>query len=295
MLKRDDLSAIMSDHYLHITERTITIRVTPTLFYKVIRAINHWINHIIEHYSDIHQNINSTHTWYVKWTSLYKLMRSSKCTILEMYHIWTGNYSKTYISAYAFLLELLNDIPILRMCYDITDIEEGKVNEDHFDLELALYFPLMEANTFSALGSDIEFTPFTDNQSLTTWNTKTTIHSDDETQQEVKLPETIAITTGGDLKDPDPTDTNSPPSKECATGAINTTPSDETVSKNKNQDVNPYQKENSPVVSKFTEDSNISLSANEYEQTIKDIQTHQQSTKALYLRGSNLNEKLYTK
>lgn len=33
----------------------------------------------------------------------------------------------------------------------------------------------------------------------------------------------------------------------------------------------------------------------EYEQTIKDIQTHQQSTKALYLRGSNLDEKLYTK
>ena len=31
----------------------------------------------------------------------------------------------------------------------------------------------------------------------------------------------------------------------------------------------------------------------EYEQTIKDIQTHQQGTKALYLRGSNLDDKLY--
>ena len=31
----------------------------------------------------------------------------------------------------------------------------------------------------------------------------------------------------------------------------------------------------------------------EYEQTIKDIQVHQQDTKALYLRGSNLDEKLY--
>jgi hypothetical protein len=31
----------------------------------------------------------------------------------------------------------------------------------------------------------------------------------------------------------------------------------------------------------------------EYEQTIKDIQVHQQGTKALYLRGSNLDEKLY--
>jgi hypothetical protein len=31
----------------------------------------------------------------------------------------------------------------------------------------------------------------------------------------------------------------------------------------------------------------------EYEQTIKDIQVHQQSTKAMYLRGSNLDEKLY--
>ena len=33
----------------------------------------------------------------------------------------------------------------------------------------------------------------------------------------------------------------------------------------------------------------------EYEQTIKDIQTHQQGTKALYLKGSNLDEKLYNK
>ena len=32
----------------------------------------------------------------------------------------------------------------------------------------------------------------------------------------------------------------------------------------------------------------------EYEQTIKDIQVHQQGTKAMYLRGSNLDEKLYT-
>jgi hypothetical protein len=31
----------------------------------------------------------------------------------------------------------------------------------------------------------------------------------------------------------------------------------------------------------------------EYEQTIKDIQVHQQNTKAMYLRGSNLDEKLY--
>jgi hypothetical protein len=33
----------------------------------------------------------------------------------------------------------------------------------------------------------------------------------------------------------------------------------------------------------------------EYEQTIKDIQAHQQGTKAMYLRGSNLDDKLYTK
>ena len=33
----------------------------------------------------------------------------------------------------------------------------------------------------------------------------------------------------------------------------------------------------------------------EYEQTIKDIQVHQQGTKAMYMRGSNLDEKLYTK
>ena len=31
----------------------------------------------------------------------------------------------------------------------------------------------------------------------------------------------------------------------------------------------------------------------EYEQTIKDIQSHQQGTKALYLKGSNLDDKLY--
>jgi hypothetical protein len=31
----------------------------------------------------------------------------------------------------------------------------------------------------------------------------------------------------------------------------------------------------------------------EYEQTIKDIQLHQEGTKALYLRGSNLDDKLY--
>ena len=33
----------------------------------------------------------------------------------------------------------------------------------------------------------------------------------------------------------------------------------------------------------------------EYEQTIKDIQVHQQGTKAMYMRGSNLDEKLYNK
>jgi chromosome segregation ATPase len=33
----------------------------------------------------------------------------------------------------------------------------------------------------------------------------------------------------------------------------------------------------------------------EYEQTIKDIQVYQQGTKAMYMRGSNLDEKLYTK
>ena len=123
-----------------ITSRKIEMIATPTLAYKIIRIVNHYIKHIIEHYSD-DDDINEKAVWYKKWKSVYPIMRSSRRTMIDNYRLLLENDYQTNddnINTYDFVMALITAIPLLKQSYDIKSIDTKAIDYDKFHLTIVL-------------------------------------------------------------------------------------------------------------------------------------------------------------
>jgi hypothetical protein len=159
----------------HINESSISLIAQPKSVWKIVRAINHWIDNLIEFY-DKEDHINEEQLWYKQWKGIYKLIKSSRTTYIHVYQLLVNDYSPTTESTTVTqLMEyLLNTIPRLSEYVTISNIEGQEKNHNYFNFQLRLYYSEMDDdnNKFSTLKSkDSKYRPFTDNASLCTWHT----------------------------------------------------------------------------------------------------------------------------
>ena len=52
----------------------VVINTNHNLTYKVIRVINHFIQHVIKHYQDEDRDVSLTSGWYIKWSTIYPII-----------------------------------------------------------------------------------------------------------------------------------------------------------------------------------------------------------------------------
>ena len=69
-----------------INDNNVTIYTSLKVFYKVIRVLNHYIEHIMKHYQDDDAGIVPSEQWYIKWKTIYPMIKSSRRTIVEVYY-----------------------------------------------------------------------------------------------------------------------------------------------------------------------------------------------------------------
>jgi hypothetical protein len=196
MLKKaSSISTMDVKQTITINDDNIVMIAQPKSIPKLMRIINHWIDNLIKHTED--PNINMTCTWYSKWKTVYKFVRSSKRDFLEVYHIITTDYTATSdtITVLDLIQYFVNNIPRFVSHYDVNNIPEHENDKNYFQFTLRLYYnhkPFQDDNnafnTIRSIGSAIEYTPFTDNHSITTWNTNASVISQTST-----IPPTMVI------------------------------------------------------------------------------------------------------
>jgi hypothetical protein len=159
----------------HINETSISLIAQPKTVWKIIRALNHWIDNLVTFYEPKDQ-INEEQPWYKQWKGIYRLIKSSKTTYIHVYQLMLNDYSPTTESTTVTqLIEyLLNTIPRLSEYATISTIEGQERNQNYFNFELKLFYNEMndDNNKFNDMRSkDSRYKPFTDNESLCTWHT----------------------------------------------------------------------------------------------------------------------------
>ena len=232
--------AMKGNHVLLLTDTSVTMIVTQRSFYRVIRVINHWIKHLIQQHngSSTDEGIDSNASWYQQWTTLYKLMRSSKRTFRETYKTWTNDYSQEAPTPFSLVMDIVNTIPKLRQCYDIQYIDLNPNDPNNFKLTVHLYFFDDNENRFNAAASQSSFTPFLDNNSIVTMRTT---ESDVESKSNAT----------GSLNDEDAINDDEDETK--TKGGIEITPKLSTIP----EDITINQNSNSPKIS--PKDSDLSF------------------------------------
>ena len=185
MIKNNDNSG-RPPQFIILTDKSVTMMVKPHSFYRLVRVLNHWIKHLIEHYPPgVHSRINSDAEWLVKWNTLYKIMRSSNREFKEMYQVWTNDYNEKDPTPQDLFEFFLIDIPMLRMSYDIQPIDKDDSNpRKYFQITLDLYFFKDENNAYGEAASLPQYRPFTDNNSLVTWTTNFSMNSESQADQQ---------------------------------------------------------------------------------------------------------------
>lgn len=171
------VSTSIKEANLHtqINDTTITLIAQPKTVWKIIRAINHWIDNLITFYND-QKDINDEQTWYKQWKGIYKLIKSSKITYIQVYQLMINDYSPTTESTtITQLLEyLINTIPLLSAHSKIDTVPGQEKNQNYMQFKLHLYYKESEDpnNKFNDIRSkNSKYKPFTDNESLCTWHT----------------------------------------------------------------------------------------------------------------------------
>ena len=156
----------------------VVINTKLNLTYKVIRVINHFIQHVVKYYPDEDQDITETSAWCIKWITVYPIIRSSKRTIVDVYRLLFDDYTikEKDIHLYDVVMSLVKSIPHLKSCYDIVPHNDTP-SYDEFEFKLRLYRGRLEDgnNTYSPI-EDSEslptmYKPFTDSRSISTWHT----------------------------------------------------------------------------------------------------------------------------
>lgn len=159
----------------HINETSISLIAQPKTVWKIIRALNHWIDNLVTFYEDQDQ-INEEQPWYKQWKGIYRIIKSSRTTYIHVYQLMINDYTPTTESTTVtqLLEHLMNTIPKLSEYSTISTIVGQERNLNYFNFELRLYYNEMndDNNKFNDMRSkESRYRPFTDNESLCTWHT----------------------------------------------------------------------------------------------------------------------------
>ncbi len=121
----------------HINESSISLIAQPKTVWKIIRAINHWIDNLVT-FCDKKDSINEEQLWYKQWKGIYKLLKSSRTTYIHVYQLLINDYSPTTESTTVtqLLEHLLNTIPRLSKFVTISNIEGQEKNQNYFNFQL---------------------------------------------------------------------------------------------------------------------------------------------------------------
>jgi hypothetical protein len=200
------------DSTINVGTATVQLNAQPMNTYVLIRVVNHWINNLLE-FHDGDSDINKNQTWYIKWSSKYPHIRSSKRSLYEVYRALSedGNIDVNDVTMYSLVTWLKDNIPQFIKHYDIKEQEGNKNNMNNFTFSLSLvYSPFNDPNNrFTDYTSQNDkFVPFTANRSIATRNTElsqtgTSIVSDEAQDMEKvqSVPATVnldVITTAND-------------------------------------------------------------------------------------------------
>ena len=98
MLKHDaSVSTSVKDtmNTITVNDDKVVLIAQPRSLYKIIRIINHWIDNLIQ-FTEDQDSINIHQPWYIKWKSMYKLLRSSKRSQIEIYQLLANDYGSNH-------------------------------------------------------------------------------------------------------------------------------------------------------------------------------------------------------
>ena len=101
------------------------------MIYKVIRVVNHFIEHIIKYYANDEDAIGPKSEWYFQWKTMYPIIKSSKRSMVDTYIMLFSDYTTAskYIDVYSFIMSLIEKIPHLKQCYDILPVDDENSEE----------------------------------------------------------------------------------------------------------------------------------------------------------------------
>jgi hypothetical protein len=164
-----------------INDDNVSLIAQPKSLFKIIRMINQWIENLV-HYYDNKEVINDNQTWYRKWKALYPIIRSSKRTVIEVHRFITEDLLMSDATVLDVLNHFIDTIPELKNYQEITSTDDNDINPDYMQYTLQLYYtPYQDPNNRYAAAvindKDDHYRPFTDNQSIMTWNTVVSLNS----------------------------------------------------------------------------------------------------------------------
>jgi hypothetical protein len=192
------------DTSINVGTATVHLIAKPTNTYVLIRVVNHWITNLLEFY-DGDTEISKNQPWFIKWSSKYTYIRSSKRSLYEVFRALSenGTIDESNVTMYTLVTWLKDNIPQFVKYYDIKEEEGNRNNMNNFTFTLSLFYsPFDDSNNrFAEYASQHDnFVPFTANKSIATKNTDlseagTSIVSEEnnELQKEQEIPKTVAL------------------------------------------------------------------------------------------------------
>ena len=165
-----------------ISNSKVEMIATPGMLYKLIRIVNHFIDHIIKHYPSDEDDIRTQALWFKQWKTMYPIIKSSKRNMIDTYRMLFNDYTMgdKNIDMYSFMMSLVDTIPYLKHSYDIQTIEDESsrqaINPNRFKLIITLYTGALKdyANSFQPLEDEDSigtYRGFKESRSITTWHT----------------------------------------------------------------------------------------------------------------------------
>ena len=241
---------LVNNNTMVITNDEVAMIATPELLYKVIRVVNHFVEHIVTHYEDEDQDVSKQSLWYLRWKNQYPFIKSSRRSMVETHRLVHDDYitKDKEITVYQFFMQLLNIIPHLNMCYDILPIDEkGTIKSNEFKLIITLYHGRIADpnNPYSKLESDAStksYRGFPASTSITTWRTNVSKTSQESTALPPTVPSDVVVNK------------DSPSIQSDGTPDTNTS-----KAKSKDPNLQPDESPNSKP-SGITDDSNLTYS-----------------------------------
>ena len=169
---------------IEISPDTFKMVVVPKSIYKLIRALNHWIDNLIQFCdSDV---VSDEDEWYIRWKSSYSIIKSSSRNVNEIHQMLTGKVDGDRLTPYELVMFFVDWIPKLRLHYDIQKLDE-MIDPNNFIFELNLFYtdnddPDNRYNSMRSTAS--KYVPFDENRSLLTWHTKISAASTSSQKEE---------------------------------------------------------------------------------------------------------------